>query len=99
MLSLALIGSNILWMYRVFDTGVTMTYMEAGIDLERGQRDQLVVLSNLDLIGLSKDEAMQKIGTDINGEALFFKEGCIWASQVCIEIEEGRVSKIRLQNG
>ncbi len=74
-----------------------MTYVEAGRDLERAQRDQLVVLSNLDLIGLSKDEAMQKIGNDVDGKDLFFKEGCIWASQVCIEIVDDRVLKIRIQ--
>ena len=97
-LSLILVGSNLFWIYRVFDSGVTMTYMEAGQDLERAQRDQLVVLSNLDVIGLSMEEAKQKIGNDVHGNELFFKEGCIWASQVCIEIEDDRVSRIRLSS-
>ena len=93
-LILTLVGTNAYWMYAVLDQGVTLTYTEASFETAQKQFEQTVILSNLQLIGLSTEEAIEKIGKDVYGLDPFVKEGCIWAGQVCLLLENNKVSKI-----
>lgn len=90
-LVLALFATNTFWAYRVFDLGVTLTYMEASFDHIRNQYEQMVVLSNLQLVGLSAEEAKERIGKDIRGLDPFVKEGCLWVGQVCLRLQDNVV--------
>jgi hypothetical protein len=52
--------------------------------------EQTLRLANLELIGLGADEALAKIGKDVYGLDPFEKEGCIYAGNVCVRLNEGR---------
>ncbi len=95
-LSIALIGSNVFWVYAIVDNGVTITYMQSSMDYLQSQLEQTIVLSNMDLVGLSTQEALLRIGKDVDGFDPFIKEECIWAGQVCMQLENNYVSEIRL---
>ena len=47
---------------------------------------QSLALSNLNLVGLSLEEAKGKIGKDIHGLDPFEKEGCLYVGQICLQI-------------
>jgi len=81
-------------MFVVLDQGVTQTYTEASSETAQKQYEQAVVLSNLQLIGLSSEEAIEKFGKDVYGLDPFVKEGCIWAGEVCLLLEGNKVSRI-----
>lgn len=90
-LVIALIGTNAYWFIVVLDQGITQTYMESSLEMSQKQYEQSVILSNLALNGLSSEEAINRIGKDIDGFEPFIKEGCIWAGQVCLSLENNRV--------
>ena len=85
-----LVGSNAYWLVQAIDTGITMTYREASYDSTAKSYDQTIRLANLDLLGLSADEALAKIGVDSYGSEPFEKDGCIYAAQVCVRLDESR---------
>ena len=93
-LVLGLVGTNAYWMFVVLDQGITQTYTEASFETAQKQYEQTVVLSNLQLIGLSSEKAIEKIGKDVYGLDPFEKEGCIWAGEVCLQLEGNKVSRI-----
>ena len=90
-LIVALVGTNLFWMYVVFDQGVTQTYLDASLQLTTNQLEQTTILSNLDLKGLSAERAIETIGKDVYGFKPFVKEGCIVAGGVCVILEDNRV--------
>ena len=90
-LGLALVLTNAFWIFVVFDQGVTYTYMESSLEMSQKQFEQAAILANLELKGLSPSEAVERIGKDVYGLDPFIKEGCIWAGQVCLAIENDRV--------
>ena len=85
-----LIGTNMYWLYTAIDTGVTMTYREASFDATEKGYEQAIRLANLDLLGMSADEAILRIGLDSYGSEPFEKEGCIYTAQVCVILDEDR---------
>ncbi len=89
-----MIGSNAYWFIVVLDQGITQTYMESSLEQAQKQYEQSVILSNLELNGLSSEEALERIGKDVYGLEPFVKEGCIWAGQVCLGLENNRVTGI-----
>jgi len=90
----ALIGSNLYLLYALFDQGVSLMYTTDSLGRARRQYEQTVILANLNLTGLSSKEAIEKIGEDIYEQNPFIKEGCIWASQVCVRLEDDKVVRI-----
>ena len=93
-LILALVVTNAYWLFAIVDQGVTLTYTEDSFETAQKQYEQTVILANLQLIGSSAEEAMKKIGKDVYGLEPFIKEGCLWAGEVCLLLEDGRVSRI-----
>ena len=93
-LLLALIGSNAYWFITVLDQGITQTYMDSSLEMLQKQYEQSVILSNLELNGLSSEEALKRIGKDVYGLEPFIKEECIWAGQVCLSLKNNRVAGI-----
>ncbi len=88
---MALVGSNLYWIYTIFDQGVTQMYTEMSLDSTIKQLEQTTVLANLNLKGLTKDQALEKIGKDVYGFDPFVKEGCIWAGQICVALNNNHV--------
>lgn len=93
-LILALVVTNAYWLFAIVDQGVTLTYTEDSFETAQKQYEQTVILANLQLIGSSPEEAMKKIGKDVYGLDPFIKEGCLWAGEVCLLLEDGKVSRI-----
>lgn len=93
-LVLSLVVTNAYWLFVVFDQGVTQTYMESSIEMSQKQYEQAVILSNLELKGMKAEDAIKRIGKDVYGAGPFIKEGCIWAGQVCLNLENNRVAGI-----
>jgi len=97
-LALLLVGSNLFWIFRAVDDGVTVTYMEASLDSLRDSQSAAITLANLNLIGLPADVALEKIRARVDAASVFEKqsENCIVVSQVCVQLgDSGRVSGIR----
>jgi len=97
-LALLLVGSNLFWIFRAVDDGVTVTYMEASLDSLRDSQSAAITLANLNLIGLPADVALEKIRARVDAASVFEKqsENCIVVSQVCVQLDDsGRVSGIR----
>ena len=91
-----LVGSNAFWMYALVDDAVTCMYSDASFDLTNQMYRQSLALSNLNLVGLSVDEARAKIGKDINDLDPFEKEGCLYVGQICLQIgSNGTIEVIR----
>lgn len=93
-LLLVLIGSNAYWFVAILDQGVTQAYTESSLEQAQKQYKQTAILSNLELNGLSSEEALRRIGKDVYGLEPFVKEGCIWAGQVCLRLENDQVTGI-----
>ncbi len=94
LLVLALIGTNAYWLFVIIDQGITQTYMDSSLEMSQKQYEQSVILSNLELNGMSSEEAIKRIGKDVYGSEPFIKEGCIWAGQVCLSLENNYVTGI-----
>jgi len=93
-LAFLLISSNVFHIYNTFDNGVTITYLESSFQQSNSMYGQVVKLANLNLIGLPSDEAIKIIGKDEDENEPFVKDGCIYASQVCV-----RLNKINVVEG
>lgn len=91
LLTALLVISNAYWVVVMFDTGVTMTYREASSDLSEKTSQQAVRLANLNLIGMSAEEALTLIGKDVYDLEPFEKEGCLYAAEICLRLDEDRV--------
>ena len=90
-LVVALVVSNAYWIYKTFDNAVTLTYVEASGESTEMDRQQTVVLANLNVVGRTVDDVIGLLGTDINGLKPFEKEGCLYYSQVCLQLNDQRV--------
>lgn len=91
LLTALLVISNAYWVFVMIDTGITMTYREASFDLTEKTAEQAVRLANLNLIGMGADEALALIGKDVYDLEPFEKEGCLYAGQVCLRLDDNRV--------
>jgi len=89
-LLIALVTSNAYWMMLSLDSGITQTYQESSLELAHKMYEQTLRLANLELTGLGADEALTKIGKDVYGLDPFEKEGCIYAGNVCVRLNEDR---------
>lgn len=87
----ALVVTNGYWIYQIFDSSVTLMYVEASVESMAMDRQQTVVLANLNVVGRSVDDVIELLGTDINGHRPFEKEGCLFYSQVCLQLNDQRV--------
>jgi len=81
------------------DQGISYSYLKASHDMLRNQYAQSIELANLELTGLPVEEALSRIGKDVYGFDPFVKEGCIWAGQVCVELLDGKVSRLKPDPG
>ncbi|CAA0091441.1 Uncharacterised protein [Halioglobus japonicus] len=94
LLALLLLGSNAYWLIHVIDGGISYTYLESDRDLAESSAIAVTALANLNLIGLSKDEALAKIES-LEKETPFYKsvDSCIYLAQICVKIDStGMVS-------
>jgi hypothetical protein len=89
-LLIALIGSNIYWLLFIFDIGITTTYREAEYESTSKMLDQTMRLANMNLIGIDADVAMSRIGKGVYGTQPYIKDGCIYAGNVCLKLDESR---------
>ena len=89
-----LLGSNAFWMYALVDDAVTCMYSDASYDMTDQMYRQSLALSNLNLVGLSINEAKGKIGKDIHGFEPFEKEGCLYVGQICLQVSENRTIEV-----
>lgn len=83
--------SNAYWLYALLDSGVSYTYLEASYETSEQMLAQTTRLANMELTGLPADTAIKRIERDVNGLEPFEKDGCIYAAQVCIRLNEDRV--------
>lgn len=83
-----LIGTNGFWIFALVDDAVTCMYSDASFDLTEKMYRQSVILANLELKGKSANEAVNLIGKDVYGLDPFIKDGCVYAGQVCVRINE-----------
>ena len=98
-LVILLLSSNTFWIYALIDDAVTCMYSDASYDMTNQMYRQLLALSNLNLGGLSLEEAKSKIGKDIHGLDPFEKEGCLYVGQICLQIgKDNTVEVIRASN-
>lgn len=93
-LTLLLLSSNAFWVYTFIDNAVTRMYSDASLDISNQMYRQTLVLSNLNLIGTSLEEAKTKIGKDIHGFEPFEKEGCLYVGQICLQISKENTIEI-----
>ena len=90
-LAVLLVGSNLYWLYQMVDIGISNTYREASFDTLRSSYDAAIGLVNLNLVGLSADEALAKISAAEVSSAVFEKsDGCIYVSEVCVQLDKSR---------
>ena len=89
-----LLATNAFWLYIFIDEAVTDMYTEANNDRTDQKYRQSLALSNLNLIGLSIDEAKDKVGKDIHGFEPFEKEGCLNVGQICLQISDNRTIEV-----
>ena len=89
-----LLATNAFWLYIFIDEAVTDMYTEASNDMTDQMYRQSLALSNLNLIGLSIDEAKNKIGKDIHGFEPFEKEGCLNVGEICLQISDNRTIEV-----
>lgn len=94
LLVVLLVVSNGFWIFRFIDIAITETYTKATHELTDQMYNQLLVISNLNLVGVDVNEAKVKIGKDIHGLDLFEKEGCLFAGQICLQIGDNRTIEV-----
>ena len=83
--------SNAYWLYVLLDEGISYTYLESSFEMSEKMLTQTTRLANMELIGLPADEVIERIGEDAYGLTPFEKEGCIYAANVCIRLDENRI--------
>lgn len=86
-----LVASNAYWLYALLDSGISYTYLEASHEMSEKMLTQTTRLANMGLLGLPAVTAIKRIGLDAYGLEPFEKEGCIYASHVCVRLNEDRV--------
>ncbi|MFO6423617.1 hypothetical protein [Motilimonas sp. KMU-193] len=82
-----LLASNAFWFFAAIDQGISFTYLEASYETLERAHQQLIQLSNLNLIGLTADEAKHLIGHDVYNSEPYIKEGCLQAGQICMKLD------------
>lgn len=85
-LSVLLIGSNLFWLYGAIDQSVSLKYSEMSFESAQSNYEQILVLANKSLIGLSAIEAIELVGKDIHGLDPFIKEKCLIFGQICLRL-------------
>ncbi len=90
-LILLLLASNVFWFYKLIDQGVTQMYSDSSVEYAESNYSQLVVLSNLNIVGKSAAEVMLLLPKDIKGLDPFIKGGCLYYSQVCIRLNSNNI--------
>lgn len=86
-----LLGTNGFWVFVLIDDAVTCAYSDSSFELTEKMYRQSVVLANLELIGKTANEAVEIIGKDVYGLEPFIKEGCVYAGQVCVRLNENNI--------
>ena len=87
----ALIITNGYWLYNAVDNGVSYTYLEASFDSATKSLEQTTRIANLNVIGKTADEILKLLNPNVYGLEPFEKEGCIYAAQVCLKLDEARI--------
>jgi hypothetical protein len=90
-LLIALIVSNGYWFHHTFDNGVSYTYLEASLDSSTQALKQTLQIANGNVIGKSADDVLMLLDPDVSGLKPFEKEGCIYAGQICLALDEARI--------
>lgn len=90
LLLILLVATNGYWVYITLDSGITKTYMDASLDAATKQRDQLVRIIEQGVVGMPVAEALKLLNPDVFGSAPFKKEGCLYAGQVCLQLNENQ---------
>ena len=80
--------------FSIIDDAVTCTYSHASYDLLHQMQQQSLILANLNLVGLTVDEAEELIGQDIHGFEPFMKDGCLYVGQICLEIGKNQTIEV-----
>jgi hypothetical protein len=80
-LTILMIASNLFWLYRVIDDGITITYQDQRINELEEVREQLMALLPVLARGV-KQEAITTIAGEVSGERPFQKHGCLWVGQL-----------------
>lgn len=99
LLVLALIGSNVFWLIKILDAGISYTYQGASLDSALETAKAAVAIANLDLIGLPKEQAFERAKSLEGTFSVFDKsDGCIYVSEVCILAgESGVIREVRYE--
>ena len=87
LLLITLLASNLFWFFQLLDAGVTATYQDASYEAMRKDFQQLLILSNRNVIGKSAEEIVRLIGKDVYGSEPFVKDGCLVVSQMCLRLD------------
>ena len=90
-LILLLLATNAFWLYGAIDQGVTLMYTESSYQYAQSNYEQLLTLSDKNLIGKSANEVMTLIPTANNGLEPHFKEGCLYYDQICLRLGPGNI--------
>jgi hypothetical protein len=82
-LIVALIASNGWWLFRIFDAGVSATYMQASFDSTATALHQLKAVTAAVLNDKKSKEALVPIAEKAGrGGASFEKEGVVWVDSI-----------------
>ena len=82
-LAIALIASNGWWLFKVFDAGISATYMEASFDSTATALHQLRVVTAAVLNNKRSKEMLVPIAEKAGrGGASFEKEGVVWVDSI-----------------
>ena len=85
LLLLALLISNGYWIHRTIDNSVTLNYAADSFRSTAKSLEQAIRIANINVVGVSAEEALDKLNPTVYGLQPFEKEGCINAGGICLE--------------
>jgi len=90
-LLLALVISNGYWLYKMLDTTITLKYAVDSYKSTEKALEQAIRVANLNVVGITAEDALEQLSPTVNGLTPFEKEGCINVTQICLELDEYRM--------
>jgi hypothetical protein len=90
LLTIAIVVSNGYWIYNTVDNAVTLHYVEDSANFTAKKLEQAIRVANMNVIGISAEDAFDQLNPDVDGLAPFEKEGCIYAGLICLEFDGSR---------
>jgi hypothetical protein len=96
-LSLALLGTNVFWAYRLFDAGISYTYQQASLeDAQQALAQSVAVVRTLTPAGNRSQIISAAQSAWASGEP-FEKDGFLWVGRIGLRFDDaGRLTALTL---